>query len=541
MARGPSTVATAVRSVVRPPPPPRFLFAAIAAVTLIGGGTGLAAVTWLDRTATVADWTSSLALSARLVETRIRGLQVEVNAHLLRLDDRLADRPPASLRGSDADRQWLESVRTAIPGAIAIGIHDDKADLVLTTDRRGVFTANAAGQDFVAPSLAQPGKTVISAMTADSAAPARLIVFSRAMVDRAGRVGGIAEILIDPALLVGFFSHLQPPDQGSVFTIIRMDGSLIARQPVPDGSPARLDTTQSPFTEFTKASTGAYRAVSVIDGAERLVSFRRLPDLDLVVTAGMTTDMVFRDWATRTRRNAAWFAIGILLLLALTTVAREGLRHETRLLRSVEQKAAELADALAEKDVLFQEVHHRVKNNLQVISSLLTMQSLHVNDDTARATLKDALDRIHSMGLVHQTLYERNLAANVDLGIYFGRLAEALVGSYGPGKGSVAIQVDVTGSLDLDRAVPLGMLANEAMSNALKHAFPDGRSGTIAVSLTRDDSQWHFTVRDDGIGLPSHPGKGIGLSLIRALTRQLSGRSAISKDGGTVVIVTFPV
>jgi two-component sensor histidine kinase len=145
------------------------------------------------------------------------------------------------------------------------------------------------------------------------------------------------------------------------------------------------------------------------------------------------------------------------------------------------------------------------------------------------------------MGLVHQTLYERNLAANVDLGVYFGRLAEALVGSYGSGRGGVTVQVDVAGSLDLDRAVPLGLLATEALSNALKHAFPDGRSGTITISLTHDETQWHFTVRDDGVGMPAQPTKGIGLSLIRALTRQLNGRSAVSKDGGTAVIVTFPV
>ena len=91
------------------------------------------------------------------------------------------------------------------------------------------------------------------------------------------------------------------------------------------------------------------------------------------------------------------------------------------------------------------EVHHRVKNNLQVISSLLTMQSLHVTDEKVKETLKDALDRIHSMGLVHQTLYERNLASNVDLATYFGKLAEALANSYSSGKGGVTVEVEVEG------------------------------------------------------------------------------------------------
>ncbi len=522
-------------------PRPRFLIAAIAAVTLIGGSIGITAATWSDHDASLADWTSHLSLSARLVETEIRSRQVEANVNLLRIEDRLAGRPLASFRDSPPDREWLDTVLAAIPGGFAVCIHDDKADLILTTDRQDTFAHNAAGREYMTLALAQPGKTVVSAMITTRANPQHFVIFSRALVDRTGQVRGVAEILVTGEAVTDVFRPLQAPDQGSIFTILRMDGNLVARQPMPIGPLLRLDATKPPFTEFTKSHEGAYRAVSVVDGVERLISFRQVPDLDLVVTAGMTMDMVFHDWATRTQRTATRFVAGILLLLALAVVAGESLRHESRLLRSVEQKADELATALTEKDVLFQEVHHRVKNNLQVISSLLTMQSLHVKDDTARATLKDALDRIHSMGLVHQTLYERNLASNVDLGVYFGRLAEALLGSYGTGKGSVTVHVDVAGTLDLDRAVPLGMLANEALSNALKHAFPDGRSGTISISLTRDESQWHFTVRDDGIGMSSQPSKGIGLSLIRALTRQLSGRSAISKDGGTVVIVTFPV
>jgi two-component sensor histidine kinase len=411
----------------------------------------------------------------------------------------------------------------------------------VTTGGHGILAASADSRDDMIRALQHPDRTVIGAIVSPRMNPSHFIAFSRALVDRAGRVQGVAVIMVDTNGFNAFHHQLQAPDQGSIFTVARQDGALIARFPMPDESHFHFDTTKHPFTEFAKGSEGTYRASSVVDGMERLIAFRHLRDLDLVATAGMTMDMVFHDWTARTQRNATLFAGGTLLLLILTLVTSESLRHEARLLHSVESKADELANALSEKDVLFQEVHHRVKNNLQVISSLLTMQSLHVGDDRARATLKDALDRIQSMGLVHQTLYERNLASNVDLGVYFGRLAEALVGSYGQGQGSVSVQVEVEGSLDLDRAVPLGMLANEALSNSLKHAFPDGRSGSVSISLTRDDSMWHFTIRDDGVGMPSKPSKGIGLSLIKALTRQLNGRSAVTRDGGTVVIVTFPV
>ena len=522
-------------------PRPRLLVAAIAALALLGGSIGLVLIIWSDYNATLTDWRADLGLMARLVEAEVRRLHVTANANLMRIGDRMAERPLSSLRHSEDDRRWLKDLLAEIPNGFAICIRDSNAEVILTTDGHGVLSTSPDARDDMLRAMAHPDQTITGSITSAQTASNHFIVFSRALVDRSGRVQGVAVIMADTNGFNAFHRQIQAPDQGSVFTVARRDGALIARYPLPDNPHFHFDTGKHPYTEFAKGTEGTYRANSIIDGMERLIAFRQLPDLELVVTAGMTMDMVFRDWTARTQRNATLFAGGTLLLLALTLVTSESLRHEARLLRSVESKAEELANALSEKDVLFQEVHHRVKNNLQVISSLLTMQSLHVGDDTARATLKDALDRIQSMGLVHQTLYERNLASNVDLGVYFGRLAEALVGSYGQGQGSVSVQVEVEGSLDLDRAVPLGMLANEALSNALKHAFPDGRSGSVSISLTRDDSLWHFTIRDDGVGMPSKPSKGIGLSLIKALTRQLNGRSAVTRDGGTVVIVTFPV
>jgi two-component sensor histidine kinase len=517
-------------------PRPKILMTLIVAVILLGGVGGFFATIWSDRDATLADWTFDLGQTARLMESQMRGLHDTAQASLARIEDRLAGRDLAQVRGSDEDRRWLDSVQKMIPGAIAIHIHDSRGVLVLASGQ----LEHLGRDDAITEALARPGKVVINAGIIPSSGLGHVVILSRTLVDSAGMVRAVAEIMIQGTYFSDFFHRLQHPDQGAIFLIVRSDGGMIARDPLPAEGLLRFDTTRHPFTEFAKGAEGVYSAASVVDGQDRLIAFRRMPDLGLIVTSGMTMDMVLRDWTLRTQRNAALHAAGILLLLTLAVMTNESLRHEARLLRSVEHKASELADALEEKDVLFQEVHHRVKNNLQVISSLLTMQSLHVSDDAARTTLRDALDRIHSMGLVHQTLYEHNLAANVDLGIYFGRLAEALVSSYGSGKGGVTVQVNVGGSLELDRAVPLGMLANEALSNALKHAFPEGRSGSITISLTADETSWHFTIRDDGIGMPTQPGKGIGLSLIRALTRQLSGRFAISRDGGTAVVVTFP-
>lgn len=522
-------------------PHPRILLAAIGIFSLLGGGIGLIATTWHDHEATLADWGQDLGISARLMESHLRSIHSNTNAHLLRIEDRLAQRPLGRVTASEQDRQWLDTLVAGLPEGTSACIHDEAGTLVLTTEHKDSPACATGYSDRMTLVRRQPGKTVISAIMDDRHHPDHMVTFSRGLTTPSGKTLGMAEILIDVNYFNNLHHQIQAPDQGNIFLIIRQDGAIVARHPAPQPPLSFLSPSKHPFTEFNKALNGTYHALSVVDGVDRLVSYRRLLDLDVVVTAGMTTNMVFRDWTTRTQRNVSLFATALLLLLALAAITNESLRHENKLLRSMEQKAKELSATLDDKDVLFQEVHHRVKNNLQVISSLLTMQLLHLKDEAARDALKDALDRIASMGLVHQTLYEHNLAANVDLGTYFGRLAEALVSGYAARKGSVTVQVNASGTLELERAVPLGMLANEALANALKHAFPDGRTGTIAITLTKDDTQWHFTVRDDGIGMPERAQGGIGLTLIKALARQLNGKSAVSRDGGTVVIVTFPV
>lgn len=520
-------------------PRPRLLLALITAIAVLGGMAGLATLTWFDHQATLADWSANLRLSARLVESHARAAHTAAHAHLGMIIDHVVGRSLASFRGSGRDKEWLDGVLADLPYGVAVALHDADGNPVLSADHMGLFVANAAHRDHFLLAMANPGRTVMSAVIPGRGDHGRVVIFSRVIPDAKGTPIGVAAIAIKTDYFVDFY-HAMQPEPGSIFLVARKDGGLVARYPLPDATFTRFDTSQPPFTRFTQEAEGVYRSISIVDGIERLVAYRNLPDLDMVVTSGIPTDTVFREWSVRTRRNVVLFITAMVLLLILSVITSESLRHEARLLSMGERRTRELTSALAEKDVLFQEVHHRVKNNLQVISSLLTMQSLHVTDEKVKATLKDALDRIHSMGLVHQTLYERNLASNVDLGTYFGKLAEALANSYSANPGGVTVEVEVEGTLDLERAVPLGMLANEVLSNALKHAFSDGRRGTIWVTLVLEAGEWHFTVRDNGVGMPDKPGRGIGIGLIRALARQLGGRSHIFVDEGTVVSVTFP-
>lgn len=205
---------------------------------------------------------------------------------------------------------------------------------------------------------------------------------------------------------------------------------------------------------------------------------------------------------------------------------------------------AELRGSLAEKEVLLREIHHRVKNNLQIVTSLLNLQLRVVEDETARGLLRESQDRVKTMALVHETLYRSKGLATLDAPAYLRDLVASLFRSYGAApRLSHRIEAqDVR--LEIDAAVPLGLIVNELVSNALKHAFPDGRSGRVEVTLSAEGDSTTLTVTDDGVGLP--PGlearrQSIGLQLVDGLASQLRGTLATTTGpGGTTFTLVFP-
>nr|WP_298682040.1 PAS domain S-box protein [uncultured Dongia sp.] len=211
------------------------------------------------------------------------------------------------------------------------------------------------------------------------------------------------------------------------------------------------------------------------------------------------------------------------------------------------QKERSIEQALQEKDVLLGEIHHRVKNNLQIVHSLLDLQSGQVSDPAALAMLRDSQNRIRSMALIHQTLYQSKDFARVDFGNFLDSFAPILVSSYAVNLNDVALNIDAEGmSLPINCAIPCGLIVNELISNALKHAFPDKAGGSIRVELRQDGAD-HFllAVSDDGVGLP--PGLHIetastlGLQLVTLLTDQLRGKLAIETMKPTRFAIRFPV
>jgi two-component system, sensor histidine kinase PdtaS len=206
---------------------------------------------------------------------------------------------------------------------------------------------------------------------------------------------------------------------------------------------------------------------------------------------------------------------------------------------------ASLRASLQEKDVLLREVHHRVKNNLQMISSLLKLQSGQVGDPGARAILQDSMNRVHAIALVHEKLYGQKDLAQLDYGDYLRDLTASIARAFLADRSQIRIQVKTSKPApEVACAVPIGVIVNELVSNSIKHAFKGGKSGRIDVVLSCLAPDSHeLMVSDDGCGLPpgltleSHP--SMGLRLVGLLARQINGKLSWDNAPGARFRIVF--
>ena len=174
--------------------------------------------------------------------------------------------------------------------------------------------------------------------------------------------------------------------------------------------------------------------------------------------------------------------------------------HDVTAHREHEQQTQ---STLREKEVLLREVYHRVKNNLQVIQSLLKMRARTLLTGEMRDMMTDTIQRVHAMALVHERLYQMDDLAHLSLSGYLHDLFEGALSSSSLQRGQIQIALDAEEiQLTLDGAIPFGLLINELLSNSLKHGFPGGRTGSVNVSIHRVPGAVHLVVQDDGIGLP---------------------------------------
>jgi PAS domain S-box-containing protein len=217
------------------------------------------------------------------------------------------------------------------------------------------------------------------------------------------------------------------------------------------------------------------------------------------------------------------------------------IRDITARQRSEEQLKASLRD----KEVLLREIFHRVKNNLQVISSLLRLQSRYVPQKEYRQLFIDSQNRLQSMAFIHEKLYQSKDLANIDFRGYINGLATHLFHSLGSSPSVIAFRSEIEAiSMGIDTAIPCGLIANELISNSLIHAFPDDRKGEIGISLsTADHDEFELVIWDDGVGLPDgidlRSARSLGLHLVYTLVEQLRGEITLDRSERTEFRIKF--
>lgn len=434
---------------------------------------------------------------------------------------RVADTASAISGAATGDTKDLNTIVATLPGDLDLWIYDAGGRRVLATDpARG--PADVSGQDFFLGLKAGAERFVGSWLETQNGK-----VFPIAMrMARDGRFLGAAVVYAPATMMTDFWASMDL-GPGSTVGLIRDDGWLITRHPLPPG-PINLSEYVL-FTEhLPQGAAGLYRAAaSPVDGVARLVAYRRVAGLPLIVVVGLPEDSIAASFRDRMSHVVtAILPIGAALLVVSIWLMV--------LFRREAEAREHLSQALEHNRVLLREMHHRAKNNLQSVAALIRLQP------GPPGPKEELVRRLVAMSAVHEHIYAADRFGSLDLAAYITTLIDSLQRSLGS---SVAVSCHVTPlEVSPDVALPLGLIVNEAVSNAFKHAFPDSQLGRVDVSLERwGDDRVRLTVRDNGIGYHPQNGDGMGTRLIHSLARQLGGEIIFSEEGGTVFTLEFPL
>ena len=299
---------------------------------------------------------------------------------------------------------------------------------------------------------------------------------------------------------------------------------------------ARLQ--QAPFTAPPVHGSGFLKSPN----RDLIVAYQRATDRALIATVTISRSEILAPWWRRFWLSVELFGglsviIAGLVWLISAMLARDALRR-----RELERSAAALAQAVAQRDTLLKEIHHRVKNNLQVTSSLIDMQARQFGDEAVRAAFKGTQQRLYAIGMVHDVLYGEQGVSIIDMREYLTRLCQEIARANGTRERKIEMTLDIADTmLPAEQATSLGLCASEVLVNVFKHAFPAGGGGTILVRLTQMTSgRMELLIHDNGLGMaPTEGGKSLGMRLIRAFAAQLGGAFTFQHGDGTTFRLEF--
>jgi two-component sensor histidine kinase len=248
----------------------------------------------------------------------------------------------------------------------------------------------------------------------------------------------------------------------------------------------------------------------------------------------------------RVQNRQRLLTVGLISVSAILLLTILALQAKRRYSRNLEEKNRIIDEALTEKDTLLREIHHRVKNNLQMISALLYLHGKSAEDASAQAALMESQNRVQSMAMIHQDLYMGKNLLGVSVPSYLDKLLDHLINAYNIDRSRITIHKDIRiENLDVDTVIPLALIINELLSNALKHAFAGPASGEIGIHLYQHAGDLVLEVRDSGKGMP--PGfdpsssSNFGFKLVRILAERLGAELSVRSDQGTLISLTTPL
>ncbi len=342
---------------------------------------------------------------------------------------------------------------------------------------------------------------------------------------------GAVVLALSPAGFRSFYRDTFPT-RGSV-GLIHREGAVLVREPEAPGSPLTM-LPHSPFFDLiARRPRGVEQVATAVSGRTIELGYAQVGALPVYAFYAVSQEDLWAAWRERFARMSLYFAPAASLLAALAFFAW---RSHGRLEETVAMRTGALSRAIEERDLLLREVHHRVKNNMQIISSMIRLQ------DRVGTAPSETVRRIHAMAMVHELAYAASgPVSEIDLAAYAERLCAALAAG-DPRRGvRFALNLEPI-RLDLERAMPFALILSEAATNACRHAYPDG-VGVVEVVLRRTGEGIELRVHDEGRGFnPEVDGRGgFGLTLIRNLSLQLDAEYRYERDPGTRFVLTFPL
>jgi two-component sensor histidine kinase len=458
--------------------------------------------------------------SAQVVAAHIEWMMEASDQALRRIDAAVGDAPIRNSAGTIAN---IRDAVADLPEDFQYSVYDETGRLRFSSVPEAIGIDVSDREYF--RKLRDGDWMVISPQLEERLSGEQVFVVAQRIAREDG-FRGAASIAIPTGAMDEFWSLMElGPD--STVTVVRTDGWLVARHPQ---LPHAIDFNTSPlFTEFLPGQTsGFYHSEGAsTDGIPRIIGFRKVDNWPLVATAGIAWSEALQFFWVSLRSG---LAIGLPMVGLLVL----GIGWIVHLLREHAERNLELQQALERNEFLLREIHHRVKNNLQAVSSLVRLQPLpqETKDDLGR--------RIAAMIAVHEQIYRGDQFDRIELAPYAERLVKEVTAGF-PGKVTLDTSFEPV-TIGRDQALPVGLILNELISNSYKHAFRDRDGGTLRVALTCEGENVKLVVEDDGGGYePQEVSGGMGRRLIEGFVGQLNGTLEVDTTNGTRSVLTFPV